>query len=173
MERDFENVHDLDDLSDDELREVVKEHLAADHTLDAAEIIVRVEDGVVHLSGRVGTEEERRVAEHVVTDVLGIEQLEDELVVDPIRRAESPEAIDDHLVDEEEHAGLLLGDRPVPLADTAEHLDEDEDAQVRAFGSTDIHKAIEKGEPWVPPSSPTPEGLPGESADPEDMASDH
>lgn len=173
MARDFENLDDLDDLSDDELRQLVKDHLATNHSLDAAEIAVRVEDGVVHLAGRVGTEVERRVAEHVVTDVIGIEQVENDLVIDPIRRAESPTAIDDHLVDEAEHSGLLLGDRPLPLEPSADHLDEDEDAQVRAFGSTDIQKAIEKAEPWVPPESPTPEGLPGEDATSEDMPSDH
>src|SRR5918912_4553053 len=99
MARDFEDIHDLDDLSDDELRDLVRNNLAAHKGLDPDDISVQVEDGVVHLAGRVGTETERRIAERVVTDVLGAEQVENEIVIDPIRRAESPEAIDDHLAD--------------------------------------------------------------------------
>lgn len=157
MARDFENLHDLEDLSDDELRELVRQHLAANNMVDLDDLTVRTDDGWVVLGGRVGTDEERQVAEHVVTDVLGIQACRNEIFVDPVRRALSPDAIDDHLADEDKREGLLLGDRPVGLSPEAEHLEEDLDAEL--YGATDVQKAIEDGTAWIPPESPTPEGL--------------
>lgn len=159
MARDFEDIHDLADLSDDELRDLVRQHLAADNALDIDDIDVRVEGGRLLLEGRVGTDEERRIADHIVTDVLGIEDYENGIFVDPIRRARSPEAIDETLAVEDMQEGLLLGDRPKPLSDEAEHVEEDLDAHL--FGTTDVGNAIEEGTPWIPPESPTPEGPTG------------
>ena len=156
MARDFEDLHDIDDLNDDELRQLVRTHLDAEQGLDADDITVVVEDGVVALAGRIGTEAEARIAEHVVTDVLGIEQFENQLVVDPIRRGTSPEAIDDHLADEAERAGKLLGDRAVPFSPEAEQVRDDLDD--RLYGTTDVQDAIAEGTAWNPPDSPTPEG---------------
>lgn len=156
MAHDFEDIHDLDDLNDDELHALVRTHLAAEEALDEREIRVRVEDGFVTLTGTVGTEAEQRIAEHVVTDVIGIEQYENLLAVDPARRAISPVAMDEHLAEEEATEGLLLGDRAVPLSPEAEHLQEDLDA--RLYGTTDVGEAIEEGTAWIPPESPTPEG---------------
>ena len=161
MAHDFEDIHDIDDLNDDELRDLVRTHLAADSAIDAADISVVVEDGVVLLAGRVGTEAEQQIAAHIVTDVLGVEQFENQLMVDPLRRAISPEAIDEHLVDEEITSGRLIGDRAVPLDPEAERLEEDLDA--RLYGTTDVQKAIEEGTSWNPPNSPTPEGLDSEA----------
>jgi hypothetical protein len=171
MERDFENIHDLENLSDAELRQLVRTHLAAHNALDADDVAVRVEDGVVVLEGRVGTEGERRIAEHVVTDVLGITSLRNEILIDPIRRAESPEAVDDHLVEEDRTEGLLLGDRPVPADDEAVRLDDEEDnADERLFGTHDVQDAIAGGTAWIPPESPTPEGISGSDADQADLS---
>lgn len=171
MAHDFENTDDVGDLSDRELRGVVRERLAEHRGLDVNDIEVQVENGVVRLGGRVGTEAERRIAEHVVTDVIGIASVDNQLVVDSLRRAESPEAVDDHLADENDRAGLLLGDRPVPLSPEAEHLDEDLDS--RLFGTTDVQNAIERGTAWIPPESPTPEGSSGTDAQPPDYGEDH
>ncbi len=156
MAHDFEDIHDLDDLNDDELHALVRTYLAADEALDEREIRVGVEDGFVTLAGSVGTEAEQRIAEHVVTDVLGIEQYENLLTVDPARRAQSPMAIDEHLAEEEATEGRLLGDRAVSLSPEAEHLEEDLDA--RLYGTTDVGEAISEGTPWNPPDGPTPEG---------------
>ena len=161
MARDFEDLHNIDDLNDDELRDLVRTHLAASNAVDADNISISVEDGVVRLGGRVGTEEELRVAEHIVSDVLGIEQIENNMVIDALRRPESSEDIEEHLAAESESEGLLLGDRAVPF--------EDEDAQVRddldsrLFGTTDVQKAIADGTAWIPPESPTPEGRDSEA----------
>lgn len=171
MAHDFENIDDLDDLSDDELRRLVRERLAEHRALDPAEITVRVHDRVVSLGGRVGTEGERRVAERVVTDLIGLDAVRNDILVDPLRRAESPEAVDDHLVEEDENEGLLLGDRPAPFSPEAEHLDEDLDS--RLFGTTDVGNAIQRGTAWNPPSLPTQEGVGGEDASPPDYSEDH
>jgi hypothetical protein len=159
MARDFEDLHDLDDLDDDELRELVRNHLAAHNALDIDDLDVRVENGVVYLDGRVGTDAERQVAEHVVTDVLGIQTVENGIFVDPTRRAASPEAIDEHLAEEDRTDGLMLGDRPVPLSPEVEQVAEDSD--VHLYGTTDVQKSIESGAGWIPPESPTPEGTGG------------
>ena len=159
MARDFEDIHDLDDLSDDELRGLVREHLDAHNALDINDLTVVVDDGVIILGGRVGTEGERLIAEHVVTDVVGAHRYRNEIFVDPIRRATSPDAIDEHLADEDRREGLLLGDRAVPLSPEAEHRQEDLDGQL--FGTTDVQHAIEEGTAWIPPESPTPEGFEG------------
>ncbi len=160
MARDFEDVNDIDDLDDEELRGLVREHLAADSALDIDDLTINVEDGHVILDGRVGTDEERRIAEHIVTDVLGVEDYENNIFVDPIRRATSPEAADDTLVDEDATEGRLLGDRPVSLSPEVEERLEDEDAQL--YGTTDLSHAIEEGTSWIPPEAPTPEGFPGQ-----------
>lgn len=156
MARDFEDLHDIDDLNDDELRQLVRSHLDGERGLDADDITVVVEDGVVALAGRIGTEAEMRIAEHMVTDVLGIEQFENQLVVDPIRRGTSAEDIDEHLADEAERAGKLLGDRPVPVSPEVEQVQESLDD--RLYGTTDVQDAIAEGTAWNPPDSPTPEG---------------
>jgi BON domain-containing protein len=170
MARDFENLDDLDDLSDGELRNLVRDRLAEHRGLDPRDITVTVHDRVVALDGRVGTEGERRVAERVVTDLIGITTVRNNLVVDELRRAESPEAVDEHIADEDEHAGLLLGDRAVPLSPEAEHLAEDLDS--RLFGTTDVGSAIQNGTAWIPPTSPTQEGIEGQDEFPADDGED-
>lgn len=171
MARDYEDIHDVDDLDDRELRDLVREHLAAHGALDIDDITVEVREGSVTLSGRVGTEGERRVAEHVLTDVLGLSDFTNDLVIDPIRRAESPMDIDEHLADEEQRAGTLLGDVPVPLSPEAEYQAEEDDTDIA--GTTDLQSAIGRGATWNPPESPTPEGMPGSDASPEDFGEQH
>jgi hypothetical protein len=159
MPSEFENIDDLNDLDDRELRDLVRTHLRAHNGLDADYITVRMDDGAVVLEGRVGTDYERRVAEHVLTDVMGVANVQNDLVVDANHRAESPVDIEDHLVEEERTEGLLLGDRPVPLTTESEHTKEDLDS--RLYGTSDVGKAISEGTPWIPPESPTQEGLEG------------
>lgn len=159
MARDFEDLNGLDDLNDGELRDLVRGHLRDHNGLDPDDITVRVQDGAVFLEGRVGTDAERRIAEHVLTDVIGIATVQNNLVVDALRRAETPVDVEEHLADEERSEGLMLGDRAVPLSPEADHLEEDLDA--RLYGTSDIGKAIGEGTAWIPPESPTQEGLEG------------
>lgn len=171
MARDFEDINDIEQLDDRELRGVIRDHLAAHNGLDINDITVEVKDGAVTLGGRVGTEGERRIADHILTDVLGINDFANELVIDPIRRAESPMDIDEHLAEEDRASGLLLGDRPVPLNPEAEHLADDADSDLT--GTTDVQDAIEGAKSWNPPASPTQEGMSGTDAAPEDYGEQH
>lgn len=164
MAGDYEDLDDVGDLDDRELRDLVRSHLAAHNGLDADYITVRVDNGTVVLEGRVGTDYERRVAEHVLTDTMGLSDVRNNLVVQAIHRAESPVDIEDHLVEEERTEGLLLGDRAVPLSSESEHTKEDLDS--RLWGTTDVGKAISEGTPWIPPESPTQEGLEGTAGGP-------
>lgn len=173
MARDFEDLFDLDDLGDEELQALVRDELADYATIDADSIVVHAEDGIVYLTGRIGTEEERRIAEHVLTDVLGITRYENQLVVDPIRRDEEPEAIEDHLSEQAAQDESLLGTAPDAAQSDpeAEHLEEDLDA--RLYGTADLQSAIERGTAWVPPDRPTPEGLAGMEPDADSLGEDH
>jgi hypothetical protein len=171
MARDFEDIQNLDQLDDREIRDLVRERLAEHNGLDIDDIVVAVQNGAIALSGRVGTESERRIAAHIITDVLGVEEFTNDIVIDPIRRAESPMDIDDHLNEEDRESGLLLGDRPVPQDPEAEHLAPNADADLD--GTTDVQHAIEGAKSWNPPESPTPEGLSGTDAAPEDYGEQH
>jgi BON domain len=171
MAHDYEDIHDLDDLSDDELRELARDHLRDHAGLDVDDISITARDGRVTLSGRVGTEGELRIAERVLTDTLGIAEVDNQLVVDSLRRAESPAAIDDHLVDEAEHAGLLLGEMPTSMDSESTQLSEDLDAQL--FGTVDMQTVMEDGATYTPPTSPTPEGMDGTESGPGVMGEDH
>ena len=167
---DYENTHDIDELDDHELRELVREHLAAQPALDIELITVSVNDGAITLSGRVGTDGERRIAEHVITDTLGIMEFTNDIVVDVLSRAESPMDIDAHLADEEIRSGALLGDAPGQRADTDDRSPRgaDDDA-----GTADYEKMMGEGLTWNPPSGPTPEGMRGSDAGPEDLGERH
>jgi hypothetical protein len=85
MARDFEDLHDLDDLDDGELRGLVREHLSAHNALDIDDLTVNVDNGLVILDGRVGTDGERLIAEHIVTDLIGAPRVRNRIFVD--RRA--------------------------------------------------------------------------------------
>lgn len=163
MARDFENTDDVAGMNDDELHRLVRDKFDADPAIDPADLIVKVSDGRVTVSGRVGTDVELRIADRILSDSLGLADYDNQLFVDPIRRAESPEAIDEHLANEEQSASRLLGDRAVPLSPEAEHREGHLDAHM--YGTTDIQEAIEEGAPWVPPEAPTPEGRDGTDAE--------
>ena len=167
MEKDYENVDEIDELSDNELRALVRDTFDQQVAFDPDDVDISVRSGVVTLSGRVGTEEELRIAERLVSDVVGVRSVNNELVADPIRRAESPEAIDEHLVDEEQHEGLLLGDTPLPEDPEAQHLHENIRAEL--FGTTDVQQSISGGIPWNPPEGPTPEGMEGSEDTPSEL----
>jgi hypothetical protein len=171
VEKDYENVSDRDNLTDNELRALVRDGFETQLAFDPDDVDVSVSSGVVRVSGRVGTEAEFRIVERVVTDLVGLDKLKNELVVDPIRRAESPEPIDEHVVDEDLHEGLLLGDRPRAEDPEAEHLRENMRSEL--FGTTDVREAIGGAIPWNPPDGPTPEGVSGPDATPNVMNDDH
>jgi len=159
MADDYDNSDEIQNLSDDELKRYILDELRSLKSFDVDDITVEVNGGAVRLSGRVGTEEELRIVDHVLTDLIAVPNVNNELVIDELRRAQSPEAIDEHLADEEEHGGILLGDIPRPLSPEAEHLADigTDDSE----GTHDVQESIESAEPWVPPEGPTPEGIGG------------
>lgn len=176
MADDYDNTEDIRNMTDDELEAYVLVQLGSQKTIDVTDITVRVNGGHICLDGRVGTDEELRIIDHVVTDLIGLSDIDNEIVVDGTRRAESPEAIDDHLVDEAEHSGLMLGDRIPTESPEAEHLansvDTEKDLLERGLadvtslededvGTHDVQEAIAEAEPWIPPEGPTPEGVSG------------
>ena len=156
MQNDFENIFDADNLDQDELRQLVRETLRDNRSIDPLDVTVHVRGDKVILAGRVGTDAEKRIAERVVGDRIGLTNVESQLVVDPLRRATSPEAADENVADEAEHEGLLLGDAPREHTDTSEHLAPHTEDEL--LGTVDRTESIEEGIPWIPPESPTPEG---------------
>ena len=56
MARDYENLHDIGELDDRELRDLVQEKLSEHALLDVNDMTVAVDHGHVLLSGRVGTD---------------------------------------------------------------------------------------------------------------------
>ena len=158
MAQDFENVFDLDDLSDEELRGLVRDQLAQDDAIDADGIVVQVKDGYVTLSGRVGTDSEKQIAEHVLSDVIGLETYSNDIFVDPIRRDEEPEAADEAVARaaDREDESLLGGSDLSATDDEAQRATDNENASL--FGTRDIESVMENGVPWIPPDEPTPEG---------------
>jgi hypothetical protein len=155
-EYDYESSADLANLSDGELRELVRQRLDEIQQADMRSVLVNVSGGRVTLSGRVGTESELRIAEHTLTDVLGIEDITNTVVVDPTVRAEAPEAADRSALENEVDQGIL-GDPPRALSPEAKHLEED--LEDRLYGTSDVGEAIESGASYDPPDTPTPEGL--------------
>ena len=65
--------------TDENIREEVCEALARDRRVDASDIDISVEDGLVLLTGWVNGREEKRQAEDCLEDVLGIHDIRNEL----------------------------------------------------------------------------------------------
>jgi hypothetical protein len=158
MDRDFEDVFDLDGLSDAEIRDLVRDQLRQYETLDVDRILVHVKDGYVTLSGFVGTESERQIAEHVLSDVIGVKAYANDLLVDPVLRDEEPEAADEQVaLAEARGEDPLLGDAQPDTSDPeVERVRDDDNAAL--FGTHDAHGAVANGLTWIPPDEPTPEG---------------
>lgn len=145
-------LFDFSTMADDEIREVVLEHLRESPALDTDDIDVIVREGTVTLAGRVGTDAEVAIATAVLDDVLGLDAYSNELVVDELRRGEAS-ATEEELLGEE-------GDQPRSPADqqsdTAGHLVEDLDSET--FGTTDVGRAIQDASAYSPPDHPTSDG---------------
>jgi hypothetical protein len=156
MADDYEDIFDLDELSDEELRELVRSQLDDYDTVDADNIIVRVKNGEVRLSGRVGTVSEREIADHILSDVIGLTSFRNDIVVDEVRRDEEPEAADDAIADAQARGEDQLGGDADQTTD-AEALREEDDLEADLYGTHDVQRAIEQGTPYEPPDSPTPE----------------
>lgn len=67
--------------SDERLRELVCEQLTEHHDIDASEVEVKVENGVVRLDGEVADRRMKRLAEDEVASVFGVQDVENRLRV--------------------------------------------------------------------------------------------
>jgi hypothetical protein len=154
---DFDDIHDIENMTDEELEAVVREELEANPDLDVSGLDVTVSDGRVIVSGRLGTDAELQIVENTLTDVLGITNLASDMVVDELRRDEQPEAADEaNAAVYASGAGRGGADR---TEDSAEHLLQDTAAEL--YGTDDAAEAAERGYTYNPPDSPTPEGIRG------------
>lgn len=173
MARDYEDFSSIDDLDDDELRQLVRDRLADHPELDIDDISVTVDQGTVRLEGRVGTEAELRMADHVLTDVVGVVDYDNSLVVDAVRRVETPLDVDDHLNEERRNAGSIFGEMPEQQSPEVDLNRGDEDLDERMFGTTNYQDAVAHGTTYIPPESPTQEGIAGTDAGPGEYGEDH
>jgi hypothetical protein len=173
MARDYEDFSSIDDLDDDELRQLVRDRLAEHPNLDPDDIDIEVENGFVRLGGRVGTEGELRIAEHVLTDVVGVVEFDNGLVVDANRRVDTPLDVEDHLAMERGSAGSVFGEMPEQDSPEVDLNRGDEDLDERMYGTTNYQDAVAHGTSYEPPESPTPEGSLGTDAGPGEYGEDH
>ena len=155
MPKDFENAINTDQLDDDEVRDLIRQHLEEADDFDVDDVEVSVRDGRVLVEGRVGTDEERQHVTQVLT-AIGVTDYQNDVVVDEAARAEYSEAADvarleDAAVDDE------LGERGRTTSDTAEHLRQDTAGE--QFGTRDLKKAVEQGQSYNPPDGPMQEGI--------------
>ena len=150
------DLYDFQNMTDDEMREVVLEHLRDSPKLDVDDIEVDVRDGRVTLSGRVGTDMEVRVAEAVLDDVLGLDDFSNELVVDELRRGDDPSNLGDDAAGWDGDLTEAAANASSQQSDTAEHLVEDLEAETH--GSSDMGQAIRDGSAYSPPDGPVSDG---------------
>ena len=155
MAKGHDDIYDVRSMADDELRELVEELLADEPSIDAEGVEVYVRAGTVRVRGRLGTEDEVDAVERIILDRLGVDNLENELIVDELVRPTLSEAADSAAAQEDRRAY----DRPSRSERTdpeAAHLIEDVEGEL--YGTEDISKAIEQGEAYTPPDSPREEG---------------
>jgi hypothetical protein len=149
------DIFDFSGMTDDELYDLVVQELGEHPEIDSEWVEVRVKDGHVTLSGRVGSDSEVSVAEQVITEILGLQQFTNELMVDELHRGEMPEAADDAVMQDLE-VDAQYGEGNQNQSDTAAHLVEDLGAQT--YGTHSLSDAVNDGAAYNPPDRPTGEG---------------
>jgi hypothetical protein len=154
MARDYEDMNDIDSMTDEALQERVREEFEGHPDLDAARVEVAVDGGNVRVSGRVGTEAELQVIEHLLTDVIGVSRVDNELMIDDSVRQEQPEAAD--TANARVYTGGSAHGGADRTEDSAEHLLEDTAAE--QYGTDDVGEAVERGQTYNPPDEPIQEG---------------
>jgi hypothetical protein len=157
MAHEYDNLHDIANLDDGELKDLVLQELREYPDIDVDLVEVNVERGQVRLSGRVGTEQEVQTVEHVVTDLLGVGKVNNELVIVDAVRGQRSEAADDAFIeDTEADPQMSTGAGIGTTSDTAQHLVEDLDAE--QFGTHNPQEAVERGTAYEPPDRAIQQG---------------
>lgn len=155
MARDFGDIYRVEDMTDDELEQLVRQQLQEYPNLDAGWIEVTVRDGTVTLAGSVGTDSEKQVAEKVLAEVVGVKDFSNQLVVNELHRGQLAEGADEALIEEGEMDDHLGGDLR-NQSDTAAHLVDDPEQE--AFGTRDMQQAVQEGATYIPPDRAIPDG---------------
>lgn len=155
MAGDYEDSINLDQMTDEDVRDLVVQRLDEMDEFDADGVDVEVADGRIRVEGRVGTEGERQFVEQILS-TLGAEAYDNNVVVDANARASRPEAADVARL-EDAATESPLGDSATRSSDTAEHFQDDTDSEV--YGTRDMKKAIEDGQSYNPPTGPMQEGV--------------
>jgi hypothetical protein len=155
MARSFD-PYDLSGMTDDEIYDVVVQHLGEYPELDMGWIDVSVNEGRVTLSGRVSSDGEVQIAEKALVEVVGLTELRNELIVDELHRGEAPMAADDAVAQDQEVSDQMGEPSQQNQSDTAAHLMEDPETQ--AYGTHDVGTAIEEGASYNPPDRAVPDG---------------
>ena len=156
MPSDFEGMYDVDSMDDGELKALIEQELAEHPDLGNDDVAIEVSSGRVRIEGRVGSEVEYQAIEHVITDLVGIKEVTNDLVVDALHRDEQPEAADDAAgarAARGDAGSDGAGDR---TSDEAQHLLQDTAGE--QFGTSDMGEAIEQGYSYHPPDNPVQEG---------------
>ena len=157
MARDYNDLYDIANLDDGEIKELVLQELREYPDIDVDLVEVNVDRGQVHLSGRVGTEQEVQTVESVVTDLLGIDRVRNELVIFDAVRGQRSEAADDAFVEDmEADPQISVGPGTQNTSDTAQHLVEDLEAE--HFGTHNPQEAVERGTAYEPPDRAIQQG---------------
>jgi hypothetical protein len=155
MGHDYEDAVNPDQMTDEDVRDLVRQRLEESEEFDADSVDIDVVDGHIRVEGRVGTEGERQHVGQVMS-ALGLTEFENNVVVDPLARAERDEAADmARLEDSAATAGM--GESGEATSDTAEHLRPNEAADLH--GTRDVQEAIEGGRSYTPPDGPFQEGV--------------
>ncbi len=148
MADEYDDIYDIANLDDGELKQLVLQQLREYPDIDVDLVEVDVDRGRVRLAGRVGTEQEVQTVEHVVTDLLGVDRVRNELVIFDAVRGQRSEAADDANAEEME-ADPQVSVGHSNTSDTAQHLVEDLEAE--HFGTHDPQQATERGIAYEPP----------------------
>jgi hypothetical protein len=150
-----DDFYDIENMTDEELEMLVREQLDEQPDLDATGLEVTASEGRVTVGGRIGTEAEYQAIERVLTDVIGIADVTNELLVAGLRRVQQDDAAD--------VANAELYNRPRGqrggadrTEDTAAHLLDDTGAE--QYGTNDVGEAVERGYSYNPPDKPIQEG---------------
>lgn len=154
---DYEDLYDLDNLDDDEIYDLILQQFEEYGDIDTDLIDIRVEDGFITLGGRVGTEHELQVVEQILTDVLGVQNYSNEVVIADLARTESSEAADEARF-EVDAADVVspLGEGDDKTDPEATHLIENVAGDL--YGTHDLQRAIERGQAYEAPDRPLQEG---------------
>lgn len=150
-----DDFYDLGNMTDAELETLVRDELNEQPEIDASGLEISASDGRVTVGGRIGTEAEYQVIERLLTDVIGVAEVRNELVVDELTRVTQDEAAD---VANAELRATPRGQRGGAdrTEDSAAHLLDDTGAE--QYGTSDVGEAVERGYSYNPPSAPIQEG---------------